>query len=196
MATPKPNPIGALTGANDGLADGIITHAVNLERLKASEVQQISAMLRTLQGQLLEQLNSLDPTAVGGKTRANRLLRLFKNVQATIRANYSIIQKHHGETLTNVAELEGKMLQNAVGQGVAGAPKVGVALMNTLHLTPHNNVARAGKQHPNYGCYPKRTLGAASGRPAATVPRPNARGHSSWGRRARPYAACTWFAGK
>jgi SPP1 gp7 family putative phage head morphogenesis protein len=135
MATPKPNPIGALTGANDGLADGIITHAVNLERLKASEVQQISAMLRTLQGQLLEQLNSLDPTAVGGKTRANRLLRLFKNVQATIRANYSIIQKHHGETLTNVAELEGKMLQNAVGQGVAGAPKVGVALMNTLPPT-------------------------------------------------------------
>ena len=194
MATPKPNPIGALTGANDGLADGIITHAVNLERLKASEVQQISAMLRTLQGQLLEQLNSLDPTAVGGKTRANRLLRLFKNVQATIRANYSIIQKHHSETLTNVAELEGKMLQNAVGQGVAGAPKVGVALMNTL---PPTTTLRALVNNTLImGATQKEHWARQAGDLQQRFQDQNARGHFSWGGRARPYAACAWFAGK
>lgn len=132
MAVGKPNPVGALTGANDGLADNIISHAVNLERLKASEVQAVYAMLRKVQGDLIEQLNSLDPTAVGGKTQANRLVRLLKNTQATIRSNYTLIKQSHTNTLAKVADLEGKAVQQAVGQGVAGDPKVGAALMASL----------------------------------------------------------------
>ena len=89
-------------------------------------------MLRKVQGDLIEQLNSLDPTAVGGKTKANRLVRLLKNTQATIKANYTVIQKTHTVTLSKVADLEGKAIQQAVGQGVAGNPKVGAAMMTSL----------------------------------------------------------------
>ena len=136
MAVGKPNPVGKMTGANDGVADGIITHAVNLERLKSSEVQAVWAMLRKVQGDIIEQLNALDPTAVGGKTRIKRLERLLNNTKATIRANYSLIQKHHGGTLTTIADLEGKAIQQAVGAGVGGEPKIGVALLNSLPPTP------------------------------------------------------------
>ena len=86
MAVGKPNPVGKMTGANDGVADGIITHAVNLERLKSSEVQAVWAMLRKVQGDIIEQLNALDPTAVGGKTRIKRLERLLNNTKATIQS--------------------------------------------------------------------------------------------------------------
>ena len=135
MAVGKPNPVGALTGANDGLADEIIGHAVNLERLKTSEIQAVYAMLRKVQGDLIEQLNSLDPTAVGGKTQANRLLRLLKNTQATIKANYKLIQKSHTDTLAKVADIEGKAIQQAVGKGVGGDPKIGAAMMTALPPT-------------------------------------------------------------
>ena len=135
MAVGNPNPIGALTGANDGLADNIIGHAVNLERLKAGEIQAVYAMLRKVQGDLIEQLNSLDPTAVGGKTQAKRLVRLLKNTQATIRANYNAIQKAHATSLAKVADLEGKAIQKAVGIGVAGEPKVGIAMVSALPPT-------------------------------------------------------------
>ena len=50
MALNKPNPIGAMTGANDGVASGIIGHAVNLERLKADEARIVFGMLRKPHG--------------------------------------------------------------------------------------------------------------------------------------------------
>ena len=144
-----------MTGANDGVADGIITHAVNLERLKSSEVQAVWAMLRKVQGDIIEQLNALDPTAVGGKTRIKRLERLLNNTKATIRANYALIQKNHSGTLTTIADLEGKAIQQAVGAGVGGEPKIGVALLNSLPPTPVlralvNNTLIMGAPHKEH----------------------------------------------
>ena len=136
MAVGKPNPVGKMTGANDGVADSIITHAVNLERLKSSEVQAVWAMLRKVQGDIIEQLNALDPTAVGGKTRVKRLERLLANTTATIKANYQLIQKQHSGTLATIADLEGKSIQQAVGVGVGGEPKIGAALLTSLPPTP------------------------------------------------------------
>ena len=155
MAVGKPNPVGKMTGANDGVADGIITHAVNLERLKSSEVQAVWAMLRKVQGDIIEQLNALDPTAVGGKTRIKRLERLLNNTKATIRANYALIQKNHSGTLTTIADLEGKAIQQAVGAGVGGEPKIGVALLNSLPPTPVlralvNNTLIMGAPHKEH----------------------------------------------
>ena len=72
---------------------------------------------------------------MGGKTQAKRLVRLLKNTQATIRANYNAIQKAHAKSLTKVADLEGKAIQKAVGIGVAGEPKVGIAMVSALPPT-------------------------------------------------------------
>lgn len=135
MALNKPSPIGASTGANDGVADGIIGHAVNLERLKADEARIVFGMLRKLEAKLIDDLNKTDPTVVGGKTRTRRLQLLLANVQKTVKANYALIAKSHTETLTSVAGMEKTATANAIGQGVANNPKVGVAIMQTLPPT-------------------------------------------------------------
>lgn len=135
MALNKPNPIGAITGANDGVASGIIGHAVNLERLKADEARIVFGMLRKLEAKLIDDLNKADPTVVGGKTRTRRLQLLLANVQKTVKANYALIAKSHTETLTSVAGMEKTATANAIGQGVANNPKVGVAIMQTLPPT-------------------------------------------------------------
>ena len=49
MAVGRPNPVGDITGANDKVADNIITHAVNLERLKSSEYQKVFQLLDKLE---------------------------------------------------------------------------------------------------------------------------------------------------
>ena len=49
MAVGRPNPVGNITGANDKVADNIITHAVNLERLKSSEYQKVFQLLDKLE---------------------------------------------------------------------------------------------------------------------------------------------------
>ena len=49
MAVGRPNPVGDITGANDKVADNIITHAVNLERLKSSEYQKVRFRMRQSQ---------------------------------------------------------------------------------------------------------------------------------------------------
>lgn len=135
MALNKPNPIGAMTGANDGVASGIIGHAVNLERLKVDEARLVFGMLRKLEAKLIDDLNKLDPTVVGGKTRTRRLQLLLANIQKTVKANYALIAKSHTETLTSVAGMEKTATANAIGQGVANNPKVGVAIMQTLPPT-------------------------------------------------------------
>tara|TARA_B100000513_G_scaffold189667_1_gene113565 strand:- start:339 stop:5408 length:5070 start_codon:yes stop_codon:yes gene_type:complete len=132
MAVGRPNPVGNITGANDKVADNIITHAVNLERLKSSEYQKVFQLLDKLEIDLEEKIKKIDVTAVGGKARQKRFTKLLANVRATIKAQYGDINSKFKDSLKDVAKLEPKVLANGVGKAVANNPKIGVALVQFL----------------------------------------------------------------
>ena len=126
------NPVGDITGANDKVADNIITHAVNLERLKSSEYQKVFQLLDKLEIELEEKNKKIDVTAVGGKARQKRFTKLLANIRATIKAQYGDINSKFKDSLKDVAKLEPKVLANGIGKAVANNPKVGVALVQFL----------------------------------------------------------------
>ena len=135
MAVGRPNPVGDITGANDKVADNIITHSVNLERLKSSEYQKVFQLLDELDIELEEKIKKIDVTAVGGKAR-QKVYQITCKCKATIKAQYGDINSKFKDSLKDVAKLEPKVLANGIGKR-SQYPKVGVALVQFLPPPQH-----------------------------------------------------------
>ncbi len=115
---------------SDQLADTITTHAVNVLRVSAGLRDDVLAMLKTLQVNLISDLEEHGPNP--------RLAALLKQTNATIASAYEDISQAHAGNLKDIAQAEAEQAANILNHAVG----VDVA---TVAMTPNQLEAIAGK---------------------------------------------------
>lgn len=121
--------------ANDRIQDALLTHTVDILSLAKGEQQRVLEMLRSLEIQLVADLEQTT-----GKTafKISQLKALQVQTRATIATAYRKIADSVGNTLARTAEV----VQRTTAKIVNAA--VGVDVM-TVALSPHQLTAIAGK---------------------------------------------------
>ena len=127
MASIKPKILPAGVNVNDALQDLTVVHAINLERLKASETAIVMDILDDLGLSVQKQLEKIDPTGVGPTYRARRLARLEKTIKATTALHYKKIKSQSASSLAETAKVGAKATANGVNSSL------GVSLGATPH---------------------------------------------------------------
>jgi len=128
----KPKIAPTSLNVSDKVQDLSIIHAINLERLKQSEVVKVLDILDDLGLSIQKQLEKIDPTGVGPTYRARRLARLLKNVKATTKAHFSKAKAANSKGLSGVASVSAKATQNIIN-GSLGV-SLGAALPSAATL--------------------------------------------------------------
>ena len=126
MASIKPKIAPTGVNVNDALQDLTVVHAINLERLKASETAIVMDILDDLGLSVQKQLEKIDPTGVGPTYRARRLARLEKTIKATTALHYKKIKSQSASSLAETAKVGAKATANGVNSSL------GVSLGATL----------------------------------------------------------------
>jgi len=126
MASIKPKIAPTGLNVNDALQDLTVVHAINLERLKASETAIVMDILDDLGLSVQKQLEKIDPTGVGPTYRARRLARLEKTIKATTALHYKKIKSQSASSLAETAKVGAKATANGVNSSL------GVSLGATL----------------------------------------------------------------
>ena len=111
---PKLNPQGL--NANDALQDSVVIHAINLERLKASEVKKIVALLEDVELDIIKKIEKIDPTGVGTTYRARRLAKLIEGVRGTIKNGYFLLNRENKASLQDIAKSASQATANSINK--------------------------------------------------------------------------------
>lgn len=111
---------------NTEIADKMITHSVDLEKVKAGLLYRVIRFLKQLEADLLSQLVNTDPTSVSSRYQRKRLESLLIQTQATIKQAYMTTEADVREELTQLAKVQEQAVIRAVNSSVA------VSLFNTL----------------------------------------------------------------
>lgn len=112
----KPKLSPTTVNASDTLQDLTVVHAINLERLKAHEVDKVLNILDDLGLSVQKALEKVDPSAVGGKYRFKRLTKLKAQIDATVKRHFSKIKATNSEGLSGTALASGKSTQNMINR--------------------------------------------------------------------------------
>lgn len=105
--------------ANEVISDLITEHAIDLSRVEAGFRNQIREFLRDLEKELVSEIADIDPTGVERTTyRQQRLEKLLKQVQETIRISYRDQQKQLFGSLRTLADLEMEFAARAINTGL------------------------------------------------------------------------------
>lgn len=128
----KPKIAPTSLNVSDKVQDLSIIHAINLERLKQSEVVKVLDILDDLGLSIQKQLEKIDPTGVGPTYRARRLAKLLENVKATTKAHFSKAKAANSKGLSGVASISAKATQNIIN-GSLGV-SLGAALPSAANL--------------------------------------------------------------
>lgn len=100
--------------ANGKIVDGVLTHAVNILRVAASERKSVLAALEELEGELLGKLQGAN-LSPGKAARAQALLQ---QTQTQIADAYKVIAANNGKSLAKIATLEATKTVNVVNNAL------------------------------------------------------------------------------
>lgn len=122
----KPKLAPTSLNVSDKVQDLSIIHAINLERIKASQVSTVLDILDDLGKDIELKLEKIDPTGVGPTYRARRLASLLEQVKQTSKAHFSKAKAASDKGLKGVASASAKATQNIINGSL------GVSLGATL----------------------------------------------------------------
>ena len=132
MAT-RPSPLGTNANAADDVAEGLILQSLNLERLKANEVNAVMELLEKLAVDIEAAIKKADPTGVGPSTyRQKRLKALLGQINGTTNDYYTRIKKNHDKALKGVVAAEAKATVTSVNKAFAGVQLAGLPTVAQL----------------------------------------------------------------
>ena len=122
----KPKLAPTSLNVSDKVQDLSIIHAINLERIKASQVSTVLDILDDLGKDIELKLEKIDPTGVGPTYRSRRLASLLEQVKQTSKAHFSKAKAANDKGLKGVASASAKATQNIINGSL------GVSLGATL----------------------------------------------------------------
>ena len=132
MAT-APRTLGTNANAADDVAEGLILQSLNLERLKANEVNAVVELLEKLAVDLEQAIKKADPNGVGPSTyRQKRLKALLGQINGTTNDYYTRIKKNHDKALKGVVAAEAKATVTSVNKAFAGVQLAGLPTVSQL----------------------------------------------------------------
>ena len=132
MAT-APRTLGTNANAADDVAEGLILQSLNLERLKANEVNAVVELLEKLAVDLEQAIKKADPNGVGPSTyRQKRLKALLGQINGTTNDYYTRIKKNHDKALKGVVAAEAKATVTSVNKAFAGVQLAGLPTVAQL----------------------------------------------------------------
>lgn len=136
-----------IQSANTRLLDAILTHAVDLERLKAGEVAGVLKLLTDLEAELIGKLATLPaPTTQGAELARARVEALLVQTQQTIGTAYRGVatqQADHAATLAGIEARAGAGLIDT-GVGIRGAASSVVLTRGQLVALADNTLIVGG----------------------------------------------------
>lgn len=114
----------------DEMADGVIAHEVDLQRLTTAESNAAVKLLEDLSKDLKKKVRKASPTTESGVRRQRKLKTLLTQSEETIRAHYKKINTSHKAMLTDLASASADTVE-AVMNGVLESSLVSTALTPT-----------------------------------------------------------------
>lgn len=131
----KPKIAPSTVNVSDKVQDLSIVHAINLERIKADQVNGVLDILDDLGLSIQKQLEKIDPTGVGPTYRARRLARLLEGVKATTKQHFGKAQGANAKGLGKVSTVSAKVTQNIINGSLGvslGATLPSAAVLSSL----------------------------------------------------------------
>lgn len=131
----KPKIAPSTVNVSDKVQDLSIVHAINLERIKADQVNGVLDILDDLGLSIQKQLEKIDPTGVGPTYRARRLARLLEGVKATTKQHFGKAQGANSKGLGKVSTVSAKATQNIINGSLGvslGATLPSAAVLSSL----------------------------------------------------------------
>ena len=131
----KPKIAPSTVNVSDKVQDLSIIHAINLERIKADQVNGVLDILDDLGLSIQKQLEKIDPTGVGPTYRARRLARLLEGVKATTKQHFGKAQGANSKGLGKVSTVSAKATQNIINRSLGvslGATLPSAAVLSSL----------------------------------------------------------------
>jgi SPP1 gp7 family putative phage head morphogenesis protein len=104
---------------NDRIANSVTYHAIDLLRYEKAIELQIRKHLIQIEKRLVELLSKIDPTSPTiSAYRYKRMEKLFGQVRASLRSEYSSMSTHLNTEMKTFAALEGKWMVNVLNSAI------------------------------------------------------------------------------
>ena len=133
MAKPNRTLGNESTNAADDVAEGLILQSLNLERLKANEVNAVVELLEKLAVDIEAAIKKADPTSVGPSTyRQKRLKALLGQINGTTNDYYTRVKKNHDKALKGIAATEAKATATSINKAFNGVELAGLPTVAQL----------------------------------------------------------------